>query len=222
MTTTSIGLPPDLAAYLLDHGVREPKILTRLRAETATMNEAVADMQIAPEQGALLAMLVRLMGARRCIELGTFTGYSSLAVALALPPEGRLVCCDVSAEWTSVARRYWAEAGVADRVELRLGEALESLDALLDDGSAGTFDFAFVDASKEEYPEYHERLLRLLRSGGLIVYDNVFWDGAILDPNDHGADTEGVRRLNDRLATDERVDVVMLPVADGVTLARKR
>jgi predicted O-methyltransferase YrrM len=162
------------------------------------------------------------MGARRCIELGTFTGYSSLAVALALPPDGRLVCCDVSAEWTSVARRYWAEAGVADRVELRLGEALESLDALLDDGSAGTFDFAFVDASKEEYPEYHERLLRLLRSGGLIVYDNVFWDGAILDPNDHGADTEGVRRLNDRLATDERVDVVMLPVADGVTLARKR
>lgn len=220
MSNTSIGLSPELTAYLLDHGVREPAILARLRAETATLPES--DMQIAPEQGALLALLVRLIGAERCLELGTFTGYSSLAVALALPHDARLICCDVSDEWTSIARRYWAEAGVADRVELRLGPALESLDALLDGGAAGTFDFAFVDASKREYPDYHERLLRLLRTGGLIAYDNVFWDGAVLDPNDNDPDTEGVRRLNDRLATDERVDIVMLPVADGVTLARKR
>jgi predicted O-methyltransferase YrrM len=220
MSTTSVGLSPDLAAYLVEHGVREHPLLARLRAETSVMDQA--DMQVAPEQGALLAMLVRLIGAQRCLELGTFTGYSSLSVALALPHDGRLVCCDVSDEWTSVARRYWAEAGVADRVELRLGPALESLDALLDGGAAGTFDFAFVDASKREYPDYHERLLRLLRTGGLIAYDNVFWDGAVLDPNDHDPDTEGIRRLNDRLATDERVDIAMLPVADGVTLARKR
>lgn len=220
MSTTSIGLPPELADYLVDRGVREPAILARLREETSSIPEH--DMQIAPEQGAFLAMLVRLIDARRCLELGTFTGYSSLAVALALPPEGRLVCCDISDEWTSVARRYWSEAGLADRVELRLGPALRSLDELLESGAAGTFDFAFVDASKREYPDYHERILRLLRTGGLVVYDNVFWDGAVLDPSDDDPDTVGVRRLNDRLATDERVDISMLPVADGLTLARKR
>jgi predicted O-methyltransferase YrrM len=179
-------------------------------------------MQISPEQGAFLAMLVRLLGARRCLEIGTFTGYSSLSVALALPPDGRLVCCDVSEEWTAVARRYWAEAGIADRVELRLGRALATLDGLLADGARGTFDFAFVDASKREYPDYHERVLKLLRSGGLVVYDNVLWGGAVVDPTDDDPDTNGVRRLNDRLATDERVDVSMLPVSDGLTLARKR
>ncbi|HET9457725.1 MAG TPA: class I SAM-dependent methyltransferase [Candidatus Limnocylindrales bacterium] len=220
MASTSQGLSPELIAYLVEHGVRESELLARLRDETSSIPEA--NMQIPPEQGAFLAMLVRLMGARRCLELGTFTGYSSLSVALALPPDGRLVCCDMSEEWTSVARRYWAEAGVADRVELRLGPALESLDALLDEGAAGTFDFAFVDASKREYPDYHERILRLLRSGGLVVYDNVLWGGAVIDPAETDLDTVGVRRLNDRLATDERVDLAMLPVADGLALARKR
>ncbi|HEU4919926.1 MAG TPA: class I SAM-dependent methyltransferase [Candidatus Limnocylindrales bacterium] len=220
MASTPQGISPELIAYLVEHGVREPALLARLRDETSSIPEA--NMQIPPEQGAFLAMLVRLMGARRCLELGTFTGYSSLSVALAMPPEGRLVCCDVSEEWTSVARRYWAEAGVADRVELRLGPALASLDALLDEGAAGTFDFVFVDASKREYPDYHERILRLLRSGGLVVYDNVLWGGAVIDPTDNDLDTVGVRRLNDRLATDERVDLAMLPVADGLALARKR
>lgn len=220
MASTPQGISPELIAYLVEHGVREPALLARLRDETSSIPEA--NMQIPPEQGAFLAMLVRLMGARRCLELGTFTGYSSLSVALAMPPEGRLVCCDVSEEWTAVARRYWAEAGVADRVELRLGPALASLDALLDEGAAGTFDFVFVDASKREYPDYHERILRLLRSGGLVVYDNVLWGGAVIDPTDNDLDTVGVRRLNDRLATDERVDLAMLPVADGLALARKR
>jgi caffeoyl-CoA O-methyltransferase len=220
MSNVSLGLPPDLQAYLVGHGVREPDILKRLREETALLPQH--SMQIAPEQGAFMAMLVSLIGARRCIELGTFTGYSSLAVALALPPDGRIICCDVSERWTSVARRYWAEAGVADRVELRLGPALETLDVLLSEGAGGTFDFAFVDAAKDEYPAYHERLIELLRSGGLIVYDNVFWGGEVIDPSVDDEDVRGVRRLNALLATDERVSISMIPLADGLTLARKR
>jgi predicted O-methyltransferase YrrM len=220
MSNVSVGLPPDLHAYLVEHGVREPDILRRLREETADLPEH--DMQIAQEQGALMALLVGLIGARRCIELGTFTGYSSLAVALALPADGEIVCCDVSEEWTSVARRYWSEAGVADRVDLRLGPALETLDDLIAGGASGTFDFAFIDASKREYPDYHERILRLLRQGGLAVYDNVFWDGDVIDESKTDPDTVGVRRLNDRLLADERVSISMIPVADGLTLVQKR
>jgi len=220
MSNTSIGISDELHDYILAHGVREPDIFRRLREETATMPQH--DMQIAPEQGAFLAMLVGLMGARRCIELGTFTGYSSLAIATAMPPDGRLVCCDVSDEWTTVARRYWAEAGVTERVDLRLGPALETLDALLAGGAAGTFDFAFIDASKREYPDYHERIVQLLRNGGLAVYDNVFWGGGVVDGSDAGPDLDGVRRLNERVGRDARVEVSMIPVADGLTLARKR
>jgi predicted O-methyltransferase YrrM len=220
MSNASLGLPPDLQAYLVEHGVREPDILKRLREETALLPQH--NMQIAPEQGAFMAMLVSLIGARRCIELGTFTGYSSLAVALALPADGRIVCCDLSEEWTSVARRYWSEAGVADRVDLRLGPALETLDELIAGGASGTFDFAFIDASKREYPDYHERILRLLRQGGLAVYDNVLWEGGVIDESMTDADTVGVRRLNDRLIGDERVSISMLPVADGLTLVQKR
>ena len=220
MSNASLGLPPDLQAYLVDHGVREPDVLKRLREETALLPQH--NMQIAPEQGALMAMLVSLIGARRCIELGTFTGYSSLAVALALPADGRIVCCDVSEEWTSVARRYWSEAGVEDRVELRLGPALETLDLLIAGGGSGTFDFAFIDASKREYPDYHERILRLLRQGGLALYDNVLWEGGVIDESMTDEDTVGVRRLNDRLIGDERVSISMLPVADGLTLVQKR
>jgi predicted O-methyltransferase YrrM len=220
MSNVSMGLPPDMQAYLLRHGVREPDILKRLREETALLPQH--NMQIAIEQGALLAMLVELLGAKRCIELGTFTGYSSLVVMLAMPSDGTLVCCDVSEEWTAVARRYWAEAGVADRVDLRLGDAVATLDQLLAGGAADTFDFAFVDASKRDYPDYHERIVRLLRRGGLVAYDNVFWDGGVIDESMQDEDTNGVRRLNERLAADERVSISMLPVADGVTLARKR
>ncbi len=220
MANASMGLPADLEQYLVKHGVREPEILARLRDETALIPQH--NMQIAPEQGALLALLVELTGAKRCLEIGTFTGYSSLIVALAMPPDGTIVCCDVSEEWTAVARRYWAEAGVADRVDLRLAPALETLDALLADGAEGTFDFAFVDARKSEYPDYHERVIRLLRSGGLAAYDNVLWGGAVADESKQDEDTLAIRRLNDRLATDERVTIAMLPLADGVTLARKR
>jgi predicted O-methyltransferase YrrM len=220
MANASMGLPADLEQYLVKHGVREPELLARLRAETALIPQH--NMQIAPEQGALLALLVELTGAKRCLEIGTFTGYSSLIVALAMPPDGTIVCCDVSEEWTAVARRYWAQAGVADRVDLRLAPALETLDALLADGAEGTFDFAFVDARKSEYPDYHERVVRLLRSGGLAAYDNVLWGGAVADESKQDADTLAIRRLNDRLATDQRVTIAMLPLADGVTLARKR
>jgi predicted O-methyltransferase YrrM len=220
MANASMGLPADLEQYLVKHGVREPELLARLRAETALIPQH--NMQIAPEQGALLALLVELTGAKRCLEIGTFTGYSSLIVALAMPPDGTIVCCDVSEEWTAVARRYWAQAGVADRVDLRLAPALETLDALLADGAEGTFDFAFVDARKSEYPDYHERVVRLLRSGGLAAYDNVLWGGAVADDSKQDADTLAIRRLNDRLATDQRVTIAMLPLADGVTLARKR
>ena len=221
MANASMGLPADLEQYLVKHGVREPEILARLRDETALIPQH--NMQIAPEQGALLALLVELTGAKRCLEIGTFTGYSSLIVALAMPPDGTIVCCDVSEEWTAVARRYWAEAGVADRVDLRLAPALETLDALLADGAEGTFDFAFIDANKVDYPEYHERVVRLLRPGGLAAYDNVLWGGAVADDVDARTRTRSrIRRLNDRLAADERVTIAMLPLADGVTLARKR
>jgi caffeoyl-CoA O-methyltransferase len=220
MSNTSIGLETDVRDYLVRHGVREPEILHRLRDETALLPEH--RMQIAPEQGALLALLVELTGARRCLEIGTFTGYSSLVVALAMPPDGTMVCCDVSDEWTSVARRYWAEAGVADRVDLRLAPALETLDDLLASGAANTFDFAFIDARKTEYPDYHERVVQLLRPGGLAAYDNVLWSGRVADESEQDEDTLGLRRLNDRLAADERVSIAMVPIADGVTLARKR
>jgi len=220
MSNVSMGLPPDLQDYLVRHGVRETELLKRLRDETALLPQH--NMQIAPEQGALLALLVELIGARRCLEIGTFTGYSSLVVATAMPPDGTIVCCDVSEEWTAIARRYWAEAGVADRVDLRLAPALTTLDQLIAGGAEGTFDFAFVDARKSEYPEYHERVVRLLRPGGLAAYDNVLWGGGVVDDSMQDEETLGVRRLNERLAADERVTIAMLPLADGVTLARKR
>jgi predicted O-methyltransferase YrrM len=220
MARTSFGVSDDIHAYILRHGVREPAIFRRLREETAALPQA--GMQIAPDQGAFLAMLVGIIAPKRALELGTFTGYSSLAIATAMPPDGVLVCCDVSDEWTSVARRYWAEAGVTERVDLRLGPALATLDALLAGGGAGTFDFAFIDASKREYPDYHERVVQLLRQGGLAVYDNVLWGGSVVDESQADEDTVGIRRLNERIGRDERVEVSMIPVGDGLTLARKR
>lgn len=220
MTATTIGLPDDVHAYVLRWGLREPDILARLREETAAHPRS--SMQIAPEQGAVLGLLVELLGARRCLEIGTFTGYSSLAVALSLPDDGRIVCCDVSDEYTSVARRYWAEAGVEDRVDLRLGPAVETLDALLAAGAAGTFDLAFIDADKGGYPAYWERCVDLVRPGGVIAIDNVLWGGSVADPSVVDADTLTLRRVNERVASDPRVRHVLLAIADGMTIARKR
>jgi len=220
MSNRTIGLSPELHDYVVRVGAREPDVLRRLRAETADLPQH--DMQIAPEQGAFMAMLVELTGARQCLEVGTFTGYSSTAVALALPPDGHLLCCDVSQEWTDIARRYWREAGVDDRVELRLGPGLETLDDLLAAGREGSYDFAFVDADKEGYDGYYERLLRLLRPGGLVAFDNVLWGGEVIDPAADDPAGRAVAALNEKLRTDERVSLAMLPIADGVTLARKR
>jgi caffeoyl-CoA O-methyltransferase len=169
-----------------------------------------------------MALLVELTGTRRYLEVGTFTGYSSLAVALALPPDGSIVCCDISREWTDVARRYWERAGVADRIELRLGPAMDSLDAMLAEGLAGSFDFAFLDADKIGYPAYADRLLALLRSGGLLAIDNVFWGGEVANPSVDDESVRAVRQTNEMLATDGRVSLAMVPIADGLTLARKR
>jgi predicted O-methyltransferase YrrM len=220
MSKGSIGLSDELNAYLIEVGAREPEVLARLREETAVMPQA--GMQIAVEQGALLSMLVKLLNARRVLEVGTFTGYSSTAMALALPADGRIVCCDVSEEFTAVARRYWAEAGIADRVDLRLAPALETLDALLADGGAGTFDLAFIDADKTNYRGYVEGALLLVRQGGLIAIDNVLWSGRVIDPAETDEDTQAIRDLNADLATDERVDIAMVPIADGLTLLRIR
>src|SRR3954451_19334377 len=216
MTSKSIGLPDDVHDYLLAHGVREPAILARLREETASHPRA--QMQIAPEQGAVLRLLVELTSARRCLEIGTFTGYSSLSVALALPADGTIVCCDVSEEFTSIARRYWTEGGVADKVDLRIAPAVETLDALLAGGGEATFDLAFIDADKANYPNYWERCVRLVRRGGVIAVDNVLWSGAVADVSDQSPDTQAIRTLNERVHDDERVTAVTLPIADGMTI----
>lgn len=220
MANRTMGLSDELTAYVREVGLREPEVLTRLREETASLPEH--QMQVAPEQGALLAMLARLVGARRCLEVGTFTGYSSLCVALALPDDGRLLCCDVSEEWTAIARRYWAEAGVADKVELEVGPAAETLDGLLADGEEATYDFAFVDADKPGYDGYYERLLRLVRPGGLIAFDNVLWGGKVADRTVEDDNTVALRALNAKIAADDRVTMVLLPIADGVTLVQPR
>ncbi|HEY3336237.1 MAG TPA: class I SAM-dependent methyltransferase [Candidatus Limnocylindrales bacterium] len=216
----SFHLPDNVQDYVLAHGVREPAMLARLREATAS--HPSAQMQIAPEQGAVLRFLVEVLGARRCLEIGTFTGYSSLAVALAMPDDGMIVCCDVSDEYTQVARRFWAEAGVAHKTDLRIGLAVATLDALLADGAAGTFDLAFIDADKKSYPDYWERCVALVRRGGVIAVDNVLWSGAVADPSITDRDTVALRRMNAIIDADERVTPVMLAIADGMTLARKR
>jgi O-methyltransferase len=220
VTNKTIGLSDELAAYVVEYGTREPDVLARLREETAALPQH--RMQIAPEQGAFLAILVELMGARTCIEVGTFTGYSSTAVALALPEDGRLICCDVSEEWTSIARKYWAEAGVTGKIDLRIAPATDTLDRLLEDGEEDAFDLAFVDADKAGYDGYYERLLRLVRSGGLIVFDNTLWSGKVLDQDSDDADTRALQAPNTKLNGDRRISLCLVPVADGVTLARRR
>lgn len=220
MSSGTLNLTDPVRDYLLQVGVREEPLLAALREETARLPQSV--MQISPEQGALMGVLAKLIGARSVIELGTFTGYSSLVLARALPPGGRVTCCDVSEEWTGIARRYWDQAQVTDKIELRLGPALATLDALIADGRAGTYDLAFVDADKENMSAYHERMLVLLRTGGAVLYDNVLWSGNVVDPNDTSSSTVAIRALNTKLATDERVDLAMVPIGDGLTICRKR
>ena len=220
MSRQTLPLDDRLQDYLLRVSLREPDVMRRLREETASHPQA--NMQIAPEQGQLMALLVRLIGARRALEVGVFTGYSALAVALALPDGGTLLACDVSEEFTAIARRYWREAGVDGKISLRLGPAIETLDAALAQGGEGTFDFAFIDADKPSYAAYVERTLRLLRPGGLLLIDNVLWSGKVADPGVRDPDVDAIRALNESLLRDERVDLSLLPIADGLTLARKR
>ena len=218
MQTKFTALTPPLYDYLLAHNPPPDDVLRDLAEETAALGP-VSLMQVAVEQGALLTLLARLLGARLAIEVGTFTGYSAISIARGLAPEGRLLCCDVSERWTAIARRYFVRAGLAERITLRLGPAIDTLRAL---PSTPDVDLAFVDADKPSYLAYYEALLPRLRPGGLIVFDNVLWMGQVIDATDHSEDTEAIRALNDTVAKDTRVESIMLPVADGLTLARKR
>lgn len=216
----AISMTDTLYKYLLENSLRDHPVLRELREETAQLPQAV--MQIGPDQGQLLALLTRLVGAKRCIEVGVFTGYSSLAVAMALPEDGTILALDVSDEWTSIARRYWKKAGVEHKIDLRLGKALATLDTLISLRESGRYDMAFIDADKGNYLAYYERCLELVRRGGLIAIDNTLWSGRVADPGNKEADTLALRAFNQALHHDERVDLSLLPVGDGLTLALKR
>ena len=218
MSSDLPGLSDRLRDYIRRTGFREAPALRALRDATSALPAAM--MQISPEQGALMQLLVRLIGARRSLEVGTFPGYSALAVALALPADGQDTACDVSEEWTAIARQHWQQAGVAGKITLKLAPALQTLDALLAAGGAGTYDFAFIDADKSNYDGYYEHALKLVRPGGLIAIDNVLWSGAVADPAKNSDDTKAIRALNAKLYADPRVEIALLPMADGLTLAR--
>jgi predicted O-methyltransferase YrrM len=220
MSNKTLNLTDELYQYLLKVSLRESELMAALRKETATLSMSV--MQVSPEQAQFMTLLTKLLGARRVIEVGTFTGYSTLAIAQALPADGEVVACDVSEEWTSMARRYWEQAGMADRIDLRLAPALVTLDGLLHEGRIGNFDMAFIDADKENYLNYYERCLELLRPGGLIMVDNVLWDGSVIDVSNQKTETVAIRKLNEHVYQDSRVDISLVPVADGLMLARKR
>ena len=221
MSNRTLQLTTELHAYLLAHGLRETALQRRLREETALLREA--GMQIAPEEGALLALLVRLLNAHNILEIGTFTGYSALSMALAQTADSRLITCDLNREWTDIARRYWHEAGVADRIELRLGPAVDTLRTLRrDESTANHFDLVFIDADKEAYRDYYEQALELVRPGGLIAIDNTLWAGRVVEPKQTDPDTMAIKELNRHLRTDERIELCLVPIADGLTLASKR
>ncbi|NPU92531.1 MAG: SAM-dependent methyltransferase [Gammaproteobacteria bacterium] len=220
MSNTSALDLQALYPYLLANSVREDSLLQRLQDETA--RDPLARMQIAPEQGQFMELIARLIGARRIIEIGTFTGYSSICLARALPDDGQLLCCDIDEHWTGIAQRYWEEAGLSHRIHLRLAPALDTLDALLRDGQHKSFDLVFIDADKENYDAYYERSLQLLGPGGLIIFDNMLWSGQVADESVQDIDTVALRALNLKLKGDQRVDISLLPMADGITLARKR
>ncbi|MBD2691302.1 class I SAM-dependent methyltransferase [Anabaena catenula] len=219
MTKQTIGLEKNLYNYLLSVSLREPDVLTQLRQETSQL--PMAQMQISPEQGQFMALLVKLIGAKKTLEVGVFTGYSSLVTALALPEDGKIVACDVSEEYTSIARRYWQRAGVADKIDLHIAPALETLDKLLASGEAESFDFAFIDADKGNYENYYERSLKLIRPGGLIAIDNVLWSGKVADSEVQDNQTNKIRSLNQKLHQDSRITLSLVPIADGLTLAMK-
>ncbi len=218
MTGKTIGLTGALYDYYAAHAYREPEILRELRLETAKLG-GDAQMQIGPEQGAFMGLLVKLMGAKRVLEFGTFTGYSSLAMALS--GAERVTCADVSKEWTDIGRKYWTKAGVADRIDLHLDGGKAVIERLLGNGGAGAFDLAFIDADKTGYDAYYEGSLKLLREGGLILIDNVLWGGDVADPSKKDADTEALRALNAKIVKDPRVEICMTPICDGLTMARK-
>lgn len=220
MSKKSVGLTDALYEYIVSNSVREPEILQQLRAETATLPQA--GMQISPDQGQFMAMLVRLMNAKKVLEVGVFTGYSSLAVALALPAEGQLIACDVNEDYTAIARRYWQLANVSDKITLHLAPAIDTLDQLIKEGHSETFDFAFIDADKGNYANYYDRALQLVRPGGLIAIDNVLWGGRVADPTDQDKITTTIRAFNAKLAQDDRVVVSLIAIADGLTLAFKQ
>jgi predicted O-methyltransferase YrrM len=219
MSRTTNALPDSIYQYLCSVSLREPALLAELREVTRTLPRAT--MQLSPEEGQFLSLLIKLTGARKCLEVGVFTGYSSTCIALALPPEGRLLACDVNVEWTTIARQYWEKAGIANKIDFRLGPGIDILDALLADGQAGTFDFAFIDADKSNYLNYYERALKLVRSGGLIGIDNTLWYGKPADPAVNDPDTEAIREVNRRVHTDTRVMMSLVPIGDGLTLALK-
>jgi len=215
----TLQLDENLYDYLLSVSSREPAILKQLREETDKLAEA--GMQISPDQGQFMALLLKLIGATRVIEIGTFTGYSALVMAMALPEDGKITCCDKSDEWTAVARRYWAKAGVDHKIDLRLGSALDTLDALIESGQGNNFDFAFIDADKVNIPDYFERCLVLLKQGGLVAVDNVLWGGSVINPEKQDDDTVAIRAFNKQLKDDSRVDISLVPIGDGLSLARK-
>ena len=217
MSRGTVRVDDRLADYLDATNRPETPVQLKLREDTGKMSNA--GMQIGANQGSFMAFLVGLIGAKNCLEIGTFTGYSALTVAEALPPDGRLICCDVSREWTDIGRKAWAEAGVADKIELHIGPAAETLDRLIVHGGTNCFDFAFIDADKENYDRYYEQCLILLRRGGLIAIDNMLWDGAVADPADNTESTVAIRALNAKLRDDPRVDFTLIPVGDGIALA---
>ncbi len=219
MANKTLGLSTQLYDYLLSVSLREPEILTKLRQETAQL--PMGKMQIAPEQGQFMALLVQLMAAKKTLEIGVFTGYSTLVVALALPKDGKIVACDVSEEYTAIARRYWQQADVDHKIDLQIAPALETLDGLITAGSSDSFDFAFIDADKSNYDGYYERALQLVRPGGLIAIDNVLWSGQVADPQVKDNRTEKIRALNQKLHNDQRINLSLVPIADGLTLAVK-
>lgn len=220
MSRASKFLDPVIARYVNDVSIQEPQLAAKLRDETASLSEA--NMQIAPEQGQLIKVMLGLVNAKRCIEVGVFTGYSSLITGLALPDDGELIACDVSEEWTTIARNYWQAAGIDHKIKLHLQPAEDTLQALLDDGQANSFDFAFIDADKENYDSYYELCLKLMRPGGLIMLDNMLWSGNVTVDSIDDADTMALRNLNKKLHTDDRVTVMLLPVADGISLVVKK
>lgn len=217
-----VHLDENLYHYVVAHGHNRDPLLHELAAETASKLGRISGMQIAPEQGTFMSLLARSIDARFAVEVGTFTGYSAICVARALPANGRLLCCDVSEEWTAIAQRYWEKAGVADKITLKIAPAIETLRALPAFASDHAIDFAFIDADKTNYRIYYEEVLKRMRVGGLILIDNVLWNGAVIDPKNQTEDTRAIRDLNDFLATDERIDMVMLPISDGLSICRKR